>query len=36
MPRDFAAARDQRLAEIERLDEPLAAGHDLEGRSPFS
>ena len=30
MPRDLAAARDQGLPEIERLDEPLAAGHDLE------
>ena len=30
MPLQLAAAREQRLAELDRLDEPLAAGDDLE------
>ncbi len=30
MPLQLAAAREQRLAEVDRLDEPLAAGDDLE------
>ena len=30
MPLQLAAARQQRLAEVDRLDEPLPAGDDLE------
>ena len=30
MPLELAAAREQRVAELHRLDEPLAARHDLE------
>ena len=30
MPLQLAAAREQRLAELHRLDEPLPAGDDLE------
>ena len=30
MPAELAAAGEQRLARVHRLDEPLAAGHDLE------
>src|SRR5690348_13661966 len=30
MPPELASALEQRLAELDRLDEPLSAGHDFE------